>query len=65
VCPYDGVPLLSPIEYYKGVKNGNVHFLPTNGNPISDHLYSNNSFQRIRRGLANNYKKQYGNFNES
>jgi RHS repeat-associated protein len=60
VCPTDVVPLFSPVGYYKGVKNGNVHFLPTNGNPVSDHLYDNKQFQEVRSENGEVYQQQFG-----
>lgn len=60
ISPLDGVPLLSPIGYYKGVKNRNVHFLPTTGNPISDHMYDNKYFKQKREQNGLLYQQTHG-----
>lgn len=60
ISPLDGVPLLSPVGYYKGVRNGNVHFLPTTGNPLSDHLYDNKYFKEHREQIGLFYQHRYG-----
>jgi len=60
ISPLDGVPLFSPVGYYKGVKNGNVHFLPTTGNPLSDHMYSNEHFQNVIKKQGSHYQNIYG-----
>lgn len=57
ISPLDVVPLLSPYGLYKGIKNGNVHYLPTNGNPVSDHLYDNKHFDKVRRDSSTEYRK--------
>lgn len=60
ICPFDIVPCSCPVGYYKGIKNGNIHFLPTNGNPLSDHLYDNQHFDEVRKQNGKLYQEKYG-----
>ena len=60
VCPHDSVPFSSPIGYHQAVKNGNVHFLPSTGNSLTDHFYDNQEFTKIRQAQGKIYQRQYG-----
>ena len=58
LCPFDIVPLASPIGLFQGLKNGNVHYLPTNGNSFTDHLYDNKQFKKVRQENGMAYQKK-------
>lgn len=56
----DPVPLLDPVGLVQGLRSGNIHYLPTTGNPYLDHCYNNDGFKRERLVRAEMFKRKYG-----
>ena len=56
----DVVPFLDSFGLAKGLREGNVHYLPTTGCCIADHLYESNNFKKIRRHKASSYIEKFG-----
>jgi hypothetical protein len=56
----DPVPWLDPVGVVQGLRNGNVHFLPTTGCPIVDHYYTNRRFADIHENQGFMFQKKYG-----
>lgn len=57
---FDPVPLLDPIGLIRGIRSGNVHYLPTSGCPIVDHYYDHSEFNEVRRTEGQYFKRSYG-----
>ena len=55
----DLVPLADPVGLVRGILQHNVHYLPTTGCPVKDHLYNSRNFNQIRAfegyGVVNKY----------
>lgn len=60
ITRFDPVPLLDPIGLIKGLRSGNVYYLPSTGCPIMDHYYSNKPFSELQQRQANTFKSFYG-----
>lgn len=56
----DVVPFVDSIGLVKGLREGNVHYLPTTGCCIADHLYDSKNFNVIKKAKASAYIKQFG-----
>jgi hypothetical protein len=51
-----------PLGCFKGLfsKNSNVHRIPSNGNPIADHFYHSDNYQRVLTEFARDFKEMFG-----
>lgn len=56
----DIVPLADPVGLVRGLIGGYVHYLPTTGCPVIDHLYDSKNFDNHRNKIGNFYKRYYG-----
>ncbi|MEI8365431.1 MAG: RHS repeat-associated core domain-containing protein [Parachlamydiaceae bacterium] len=56
----DIVPWADTIGVFKGLCQHNVHYLPTTGCPLRDHLYNSDNYERLRQYHGEKYVKTYG-----
>lgn len=62
IAGIDVVPLLDPFGLVAGIRNGNVHYLPTSGCPFIDHYHDNKQFEMIRKNLAKEFQTQVASY---
>ena len=57
---FDPVPLCDPIGLIHGISDKSLHYLPTTGCPLKDHLYESRNFTSKRDAMGTNFKTRYG-----